>query len=156
MMVSLLFQVPPLQRDNRNRFQRGIWKACSMTSSCVQFQFVPTGDPAVLFFSLQPRHALSPWLPCTFPGLVKMIVPKASRLHPGAGPYSSVSYYDNSFSWFGDVRSLLMDLLLFLKACSYLWEWTLCRHVSTTQEWRQVRERTHSFWVLISSSFQVD
>jgi len=78
MMVSLLFQAPPLQRDNRNRFQRGIWKACSMTSSCARFQFVPTGDPAVLFFSLQPRHALSPWLPCTFPGLIKMIVPKAS------------------------------------------------------------------------------
>lgn len=49
-MVSLLFQAPPLQRYNRNRFQRGIWKACSMTSSCVRFQFVPTGDPAVLFF----------------------------------------------------------------------------------------------------------
>lgn len=53
-MISLLFQAPPLQRYNRNRFQGGIWKACSMTSSCVWFQFVPTGDPAVLFFLPDP------------------------------------------------------------------------------------------------------
>ena len=66
-MVSLLFQAPPLQRYNRNRFQRGIWKACSMTSSCVRFQFVPTGDPAVLFFFLSDPDMLClpgcPYLP---------------------------------------------------------------------------------------------
>lgn len=53
-VISVLFQAPPLQRYNRNCFQGGIWKACSMTSSCVQFLFVPAGDPSVLFFFPDP------------------------------------------------------------------------------------------------------
>lgn len=62
-VISVLFQVPPLQRYNRNRFQGGIWKACSVTSSCVRFQSVPTGDPAVLFFFPDPDMLLLPCCP---------------------------------------------------------------------------------------------
>lgn len=62
-VMSLLFQAPPLQRYNRNRFQGGIWKACSVTSSCVRFQFVPTSDPEVLFFFSDPDMLFLPGCP---------------------------------------------------------------------------------------------
>ena len=80
-----------LCRDNRNRFQRGIWKACSMTSRCVRFQFVPTGDPAVLFF-FSPTQTCSVSLAALcLPWPYKNDRAKASWLHPGVGPHSSVS-----------------------------------------------------------------
>lgn len=62
-MISLLFQAPPLQRYHRDWFQGGIWKACSLTCSCARFQFVPTGDPPGLFFFPDPDMLFLPGCP---------------------------------------------------------------------------------------------
>lgn len=105
-MVSLYFKYL-LCRDNRNRFQReASGKHVAWPPAVFSFSLFQLVTLKCSFFSPSQTCSVS-WLPCTFPGLIKMIVPKASRLHSRSGALQQHLLLDNSFSWFGDVHSPL-------------------------------------------------